>query len=129
MIRITPEIEELFLGIIKKHLTQGCITESSTTTKTQRKTSYVNVGESKPEYLPFQKDVTYHETSTVTVKPLPSWLLQLVSNSLSTDYAVELLTKQGYEVIDPTRKSENKEIKGLSSENVNAIRRDILGIE
>jgi len=130
MLKITPEIESLFLEKITQYLMQG---RTTTTIKKgyKRQSKQINLGllEGEIDFKPCERCVTYEEITNIKQEPTPDYVMQLIVNSMSVDKAIEFLTMKGFLVIDPSIVNENKANQGLSEEVVQEIRKKLLGIE
>lgn len=126
MIDPTQEIKELFQQKIAGLLTGG---ETTNTIRNTTKTRDIyEINRDGERVLVGQID-DKEETKQVSLKPTPTWVLNMVEKSLSTQAAIDLLVNQGYLVIDPTNKPENVDkSKTFSDATVNQLKGRILGL-
>ncbi|BAY20810.1 hypothetical protein NIES2100_05540 [Calothrix sp. NIES-2100] len=128
-IKITPEIEELFLDRVKTLLEQG---ETTQTVKTSQKKSVKSLYDEDGHEIPVEVTRSTNIDKQTTLNPTPNWVLQLVANSMTDQAAIEKLTRAGYIVINPAvvnEKESEKASGGLSAEAIFEIKSKLLGID
>ena len=127
MFQVTKEIRELFEQKIAGLLVSGeAINTVKNSTKTRDIYEFDNDG---IKILVGQVDER-DETKQVSLKPTPTWVMNMIDKSMSTQAAIDLLVSQGYLVIDPTNKPENKDkTKTLTDATINQLKARILGLK
>lgn len=127
MLKITEELENLFLDKVKTLLIQG---KSRQTVKRRKTRKYTYSTTPDGEFALEGKEVTIHEDTADFLDGVPQYIMEMIFNSMSVDSAIKILENQGYTVVDPTLVKEDSESnQGLSENAVNLIKAKILGVE
>lgn len=127
MIKITEELENLFLDKVKTLLIQG---KCRQTVKRRKTRKYIYSTAPDGTFALEGKEVTFHEDFTSFLDGVPEYVMDMIFNSMSTDNAIKFLENQGYIVVDPTLVKDDSETnQGLSENAINLIKAKILGVE
>lgn len=127
MLKISEELENLFLDKIKTLVIQG---KHRQTIKRRKTRKYIYSTTPDGDFALEGKEVTIQEDTTNFSDGVPQYVMDMIFNSLSTENAIKLLENQGYLITDPTLVKEGSEVnQGLSENAVNLIKAKILGIE
>lgn len=124
MFAIDKELEELFIDKIKTVLIQG---ETSKKTVTTSDETYRFRIDDNGRETPYEKIVNNKTVRTISLLPVPTWILKAISDSLSVESAIALLQKNGYVVVDPTETT--KQDKNVDNTVfINRMKAELLGI-
>jgi hypothetical protein len=127
MIKITEELESLFLDKVKTLLVQG---KHRQTVKRRRTRKYIYYTTPDGDFALEGKEVTFHEDTANFLDGVPQYIMEMLFNSMSIDNAIKLLENQGYTVVDPTLVKDDLDAnQGLSENAINLIKAKILGVE
>jgi hypothetical protein len=125
MLKVSKDIEDIFLSQLKNVLANGKI-RTSKKTKTTRKLLYsVN---KDGDFVVSGKEITFQEETADFNDGVSDVVLRLIFESISTENAIKKLEALGYLVIDPTQTKSDSSL-GLSDTTVNIIKNKILGID
>lgn len=127
MLKVDKELEDLLLDKIKTLLVQG---KSRQSIKKRKSTKWIYVKTQEDDFELVGKEVIETTDNNSFLDGVPSQIFDMLFQSLSTENAIDLLTKKGYLVIDPTVISAvSEETEGLTENAVNLIKSRILGID
>jgi hypothetical protein len=125
MLKVSKDIEDIFLSQLKTVLANGKI-RTSKKTKTTKKLIYsVN---KDGDFVVSGKEITFQEETADFNDGVSDVVLRLIFESISTENAIKKLEALGYLVIDPTQTKSDSSL-GLSDTTVNIIKSKILGID
>jgi hypothetical protein len=125
MLKVSKDIEDIFLSQLKNVLANGKI-RTSKKTKTTKKLIYsVN---KDGDFVVSGKEITFQEETADFNDGVSDVVLRLIFESISTENAIKKLEALGYLVIDPTQTKSDSSL-GLSDTTVNIIKSKILGID
>lgn len=128
MLKISKEIEELFLENIKTLLVEGKKRKVTKKRKTV-KNIYDVSSDGNYDFVLTGREITRTEDEIEYFDGVPDKILDLVYQSLSTENSIKHLENLGYVVVDPTLvNSEDDTNQGLSENTINLIKSKILGI-
>jgi hypothetical protein len=126
MLKVSKEVEELFLKKVRELLIEG---KTRKTVKSKSTRKYIYSITSDGNFEMTGKEVTFNNEKIDFFDGIPEKILDLVYQSLSTENSIKHLENLGYVVIDPTLvNSGDDSNQGLSETTINLIKSKILGI-